>query len=268
MQASIWDELREEVPEYFTQWQMEYQRLSDTLSASHDPFVLTASLYAHALGYWETHANLLDRVVQSLGQVLQSMRSNPASDSGDIYPQQELKELILSDLSVLAATLDHISTLLQLATLPSSCTSKLPSPPSPDLTTQHHRFTALQTRLARHLPLVQHHVDVVLSQQHTLLAHTQLLESRKGIEQADTVKRLTALAFVFIPVSTATSFFGMNFQELSPSPRLWVFWTATAALLAFALVGANWNRVCALAARCTQRMREAVGEVVEWGRRR
>ncbi|KFY83753.1 hypothetical protein V500_09918, partial [Pseudogymnoascus sp. VKM F-4518 (FW-2643)] len=41
-----------------------------------------------------------------------------------------------------------------------------------------------------------------------------LYESRKAIEQARGVARLTLLAFFFIPLGFTTSFFGMNFQEL------------------------------------------------------
>ena len=49
-------------------------------------------------------------------------------------------------------------------------------------------------------------------------------ESRKGIEQAERVKRLTVLATIFIPLSFVTSLFGMNFQELGTgSQSMWLF---------------------------------------------
>ncbi|KAK7699431.1 hypothetical protein SLS57_012406 [Botryosphaeria dothidea] len=248
--------------EHFPQWQAEYQHLSDTLSESNDPFILTASLYAHALGYWEIHVNTLDRIVQSLNQVLSLMRSSPAGDTGEIYPQQDLKELILSNISVLSDTLSHLESLIKLETLPGNRFSKL-SVSSSALVNQHQSFAALQARLTRNLPIVQHHIDVVLSQQHILLAHTQLLESRKGIEQADTVKRLTALAFIFIPISTATSVFGMNIQELNPNPRIWVFLVTCAGLLAFALMGAYWNRLCNFSAELWRRVKDNLDESMD-----
>ena len=56
------------------------------------------------------------------------------------------------------------------------------------------------------------------------LTSTQIEESRKAIQQAETVKRLTALAFVFIPISAVCSAFGMNIQELNGHlPPVWIF---------------------------------------------
>lgn len=63
------------------------------------------------------------------------------------------------------------------------------------------------------------------------LMMTQIEESRKAIQQAEVVKRLTALAFVFIPVSTVCSAFGMNIQQLSQGlPSVWVFVTVALAV--------------------------------------
>ncbi|KAI4249592.1 MAG: hypothetical protein LQ352_005563 [Teloschistes flavicans] len=56
------------------------------------------------------------------------------------------------------------------------------------------------------------------------LAMTQVEESRKAMQGTEVVKRLTALAFIFIPVSTVCSAFGMNVQELSGDlPPIWIF---------------------------------------------
>ncbi|KAI4193726.1 MAG: hypothetical protein LQ350_008189 [Teloschistes chrysophthalmus] len=56
------------------------------------------------------------------------------------------------------------------------------------------------------------------------LAMTQVEESRKAMQETEVVKRLTALAFIFIPVSTVCSAFGMNVQELSGDlPPIWLF---------------------------------------------
>ena len=62
------------------------------------------------------------------------------------------------------------------------------------------------------------------------LTNTQIQESRKSIEQNATVKRLTALAFIFIPLSTIASIFGMNIPEISPSP-LWKFLVTSATVV-------------------------------------
>ena len=73
---------------------------------------------------------------------------------------------------------------------------------------------------------------------HRHVAMVSLKESRLGVEaskrsiqQADSVNRLTKLAFAFVPLSFATSFFGMNFKELGTGQlRLWIFVVATAVL--------------------------------------
>jgi Mg2+ and Co2+ transporter CorA len=54
------------------------------------------------------------------------------------------------------------------------------------------------------------------------LTNTQLVESWRSIEQNATVKRLTALAFVFIPISTVAGTFGMNVHGLA-DVKLWIF---------------------------------------------
>jgi hypothetical protein len=43
--------------------------------------------------------------------------------------------------------------------------------------------------------------------------HRSVLETQKSIDQSDSVGRLTTLAFLFIPFSFVTSFFGMNIEE-------------------------------------------------------
>lgn len=49
-------------------------------------------------------------------------------------------------------------------------------------------------------------------------------DSNRSIEEAKSLKRLTQLAFIFIPLSFVTSLFGMNVQELSGNGvKLWIF---------------------------------------------
>ncbi|KAL8689676.1 MAG: hypothetical protein Q9218_004706 [Villophora microphyllina] len=56
------------------------------------------------------------------------------------------------------------------------------------------------------------------------VAMMQVEESRKAMQETEVVKRLTALAFIFIPISTVCSAFGMNVQELSGDlPPIWIF---------------------------------------------
>jgi Mg2+ and Co2+ transporter CorA len=55
-----------------------------------------------------------------------------------------------------------------------------------------------------------------------------LLEAQRGIEQAEGVARLTLLAFLFIPLSFTSSFFGMNFKEfVGDGLSLWVWFAVS-----------------------------------------
>ncbi|KAL9594824.1 MAG: hypothetical protein Q9219_006815 [cf. Caloplaca sp. 3 TL-2023] len=90
-------------------------------------------------------------------------------------------------------------------------------------------------RSRQSLQWVLNDVDHVIRSNETRLqidlVNTQIEESRKAMQQAETVKRLTALAFVFIPISTVCSAFGMNIRELSHGlPSIWIFATVAAAV--------------------------------------
>ena len=63
------------------------------------------------------------------------------------------------------------------------------------------------------------------------LTETQISESRKAIKQADTVARLTILAFIYIPTSCVCGVFGMNIVETPQGFPLWIFGITLAAIL-------------------------------------
>ena len=80
------------------------------------------------------------------------------------------------------------------------------------------------------------------------LAKTQLEESRKAIKQADTVARLTILAFVFIPISAVCGFFGMNIIEVAADGgfSFWIFGTTMGTVLAMTLLLAFADSIYAM----------------------
>ncbi|KAG8529127.1 uncharacterized protein KY384_005762 [Bacidia gigantensis] len=60
----------------------------------------------------------------------------------------------------------------------------------------------------------------------TLMNEIVIAESREAINQTARMAKLTFLAFIFVPLSFTTSFFGMNFQELGGGPttlNIWVW---------------------------------------------
>ena len=67
-------------------------------------------------------------------------------------------------------------------------------------------------------------------------SEASLEESRRGIQQNHSVKRLTQLAFVFIPLSFITSTFGMNVDVLTGDKAKW--WTVLiGAVIVYFIVG-------------------------------
>lgn len=56
-----------------------------------------------------------------------------------------------------------------------------------------------------------------------LMSSISISESKKAIEQAKRVGKLTFLAFIFVPLSFTTSFFGMNVRELTQE-HLSIYW--------------------------------------------
>lgn len=91
--------------------------------------------------------------------------------------------------------------------------------------------------------------------QQTLIGAMAIYESRRSIKEAVSVKRLTQLAFVFIPLSYVSSLFGMNITEMSGNgPRLWVFLVTSFSLLIGAL--SFWGLSPKVEATWTQHMKD------------
>jgi hypothetical protein len=63
------------------------------------------------------------------------------------------------------------------------------------------------------------------------VGNLSLQESRKSLQQADTIGRVSILAFVFLPLSLVTSFFGMNVKQLTGTEASWQVVTITASVL-------------------------------------
>jgi len=57
-----------------------------------------------------------------------------------------------------------------------------------------------------------------------LMSSISISESQKGINQQERLGKLTFLAFIFVPLSFTTSFFGMNLKELQNGNHLLSIW--------------------------------------------
>lgn len=63
-----------------------------------------------------------------------------------------------------------------------------------------------------------------------LFSSISISESQRAIGQAEDMAKLTFLAFLFVPLSFSTSFFGMNFKELA-GDKLSMWWWAVASVI-------------------------------------
>ncbi|KAH7265627.1 uncharacterized protein BKA55DRAFT_636573 [Fusarium redolens] len=67
----------------------------------------------------------------------------------------------------------------------------------------------------------------------SLDAHQQTV---KAMTQADRLGKLSVLAYIYIPITFATSFYGMNFAELGDHLSIWCFFAMAAPLLIVSMV--------------------------------
>ncbi|KAG9228213.1 hypothetical protein BJ875DRAFT_528025 [Amylocarpus encephaloides] len=100
---------------------------------------------------------------------------------------------------------------------------------SPKLQAAYERYRRMIAR-AR---LLEQHVrdDIQLN-----VGNLALQESRKSLQQADNIGRISILACIFVPVSLVTSFFGMNIKQLTGSGAPWRTFLLSAAGLCVALL--------------------------------
>jgi len=69
------------------------------------------------------------------------------------------------------------------------------------------------------------------------ISHRSVIQSQNSIEQSDSLSRLTTLAFFFVPLSFATSIFGMNVKELgSGTVKMQIVVKTMAWIFAFVMV--------------------------------
>lgn len=75
-----------------------------------------------------------------------------------------------------------------------------------------------------------------------VMQYVMLRESQKAIEQAIGVTRLTRLAFVYIPLSFASTFFGMNFKEFGTGKlSIWVYFVMSVPVFLVSIIWLQWE---------------------------
>ena len=75
-----------------------------------------------------------------------------------------------------------------------------------------------------------------------ILNNAMLLESKETKKQAEELRKLTFVAFFYIPLSFTTSFFGMNFRQLGQGTLpVWIWFVVAVPLLGLSVGFLLWD---------------------------
>lgn len=87
-----------------------------------------------------------------------------------------------------------------------------------------------------------------------VMSNANIKESREAISQAEGVAKLTRLAFVFIPLSFITSFFGMNLSQFGTGNlSIWVWFAVACPIFAMSLISMKYEISAALLGRLSRK---------------
>lgn len=106
---------------------------------------------------------------------------------------------------------------------------------------------------------LQNCIELIERCSSSLLAEMQIVDSRRSIAEAESVSKLTELAFVFIPLSFVASLFSMQVQELENAVPAYIFVLVSLAFVfvAYSLrLGIRSSRLVKYQNRVLNQMRE------------
>lgn len=225
-----------------------FEEASARRSDVQDPLTMLSGLLDDARSPWGAHVAHVTKAIESLQTARGGRPAVLWSEDGDVEQQQQLRALIGKSVTTLCELIDSIGTLATLCQSDSHFLHRAAKSPIHDhLNRLGQHYTSIKTSLERHLPTLQHQIDNLLLIQQARLANSQLEESRKAIQQADTIKRLTVLAFIYIPIQTAAAIFSINVREFDTKPSIWMWAVLVVCLLVATISAAIWSRIiCAL----------------------
>lgn len=160
-----------------------------------DPFYALSDVFALAAASEKQFLNLIE---QKLAQY-----SKPNDENFDALPNlRYIKQVVIRQTKHISLARNSIQT-AQSSKWPSACTER-----------GGRMRRAVELDWA-HLEHVSRELDSRCQEAITVLMSTVTIQdAKKAIAQAERVAKLTFLAFIFVPLSFTTSFFGMNFREL------------------------------------------------------
>lgn len=111
-----------------------------------------------------------------------------------------------------------------------------------------HRYQRLLERCERLQEHCASSITILMNQQ----AQQQIT---RATQQTKQLNKLSVLAYIYIPITFATSFFGMNFKELGTSLSIWTFFAMAIPLLIVSLMAwvIDIRAVYSLGVRIVQR---------------
>ncbi|KAK3986832.1 hypothetical protein QBC44DRAFT_132579 [Cladorrhinum sp. PSN332] len=111
--------------------------------------------------------------------------------------------------------------------------------PSVDLAEENALSGTAALKMSRLLHILDQVSASVEKTQSAFESRIALTERQHQLHEAKTMKRLTELAFLFIPLSLSTSIFGMEMKEFQDGIPLYI-WVITSASLLLAAYGIRW----------------------------
>jgi hypothetical protein len=83
---------------------------------------------------------------------------------------------------------------------------------------------------------------------------TAILEAKKSVEQAESIGRLSLLAFFFLPLSFTCSIFGMNFKEIGTDLSIWIWVAVSVPVWLAAVIICFWPSIRAFTKKSIARL--------------
>lgn len=99
-----------------------------------------------------------------------------------------------------------------------------------------HAAAMLEARYDRLLKRCERISEQCSSSINIMMSFQAQNQARQAMEQADKLGELSFLAYIYIPITFAASFYGMNFQELGQQLSIWSFFVMAVALLVVSLI--------------------------------
>lgn len=225
-------------------WSRAFESASVGHTDMQDPLSTLRIGLENCLGPWSSHVTQITKAVERL-------LTEPASQpNGGVDRLQQLRALVVKSCTTILELTFLISTVATVCKSESHPLGRSAENPIHGVLYQiSQRFDSLKVSLERHLPTIQHQIDNTVLETQVTLQNLQLEESRKAIQQADTIKRLTILAFIYIPIQTAAGIFSFHVREFDTKPSVWGWALLVVVLLVATISAAVWHRVTNLLRR-------------------